>query len=263
MTSHQRLLFIITVLLYTGVNFQANAQNSETIQTDRPGQAIVPYTVGKNTIQGQHGIDYTHAEDNAITEGMLIDNVIKYGIGSNIELNTLIDYQSTQTNTQPEVTKQSGFSNVHVGFRVKLFDEKKILPAIGFQMRMKIPGISKDYASKYTSPFMILTTNKSTTSGIGMTTNWTVSWNGNDGVPTGGYVINLSFPIYKKLSGYIENYGQVYNETFETRYDGGFAYLLHNNLQLDLYGGYGSNHGVEDYFISTGISWRLNLKKTP
>jgi len=31
-------------------------------------------------------------------------------------------------------------------------------------------------------------------------------------------------------------------------------------LQLDLYGGYGNNYGVSDYFISTGVSWRTRKK---
>jgi hypothetical protein len=97
---------------------------------------------------------------------------------------------------------------------------------------------------------------------MSIASNWILSYNGNDANPTGKYVLNFGFPIYQKLSGFIESYGQINNNIFQTRFDTGFAYLVNNNFQLDISSGFGNNQNVTDYFISTGISWRvLNFRK--
>jgi len=87
--------------------------------------------------------------------------------------------------------------------------------------------------------------------------NWILSYSGDDPYPTGKYVFNFAFPIYRKLSGFVENYGQLSQKIFQTRFDGGFAYLVNNNVQLDMFAGYGSNQSVNDYFVSLGVSWRV------
>ena len=38
--------------------------------------------------------------------------------------------------------------------------------------------------------------------------------------------------------------------------DGGFTFLLHNNLQLDFRAGFGLNEQSDDYFAGTGLIFR-------
>jgi hypothetical protein len=159
------------------------------------------------------------------------------------------------------VFSTSGLSSLHLGFRVHLSDQKGIRPTTGFQARLKMPNISKSYGTNFIAPVFIFVAGWSLPKGTSLGTNWILSYNGNDAIPTGKYVINFSFPIYKKLSSFIENYGQYRDKIVETRFDGGFAWLLNNNFQFDVSAGYGKNT-VTDYFISGGISWRLNLNKT-
>lgn len=47
---------------------------------------------------------------------------------------------------------------------------------------------------------------------------------------------------------------------FDTRFDGGFAYLCNNDLQLDVLAGAGNNDDVSDYFVSVGVSWRTKRR---
>lgn len=83
-----------------------------------------------------------------------------------------------------------------------------------------------------------------------------MNFNGNDAKPNGIYVANISYSINSKWGTFIENYGNFTNSNFENRWDTGLAYLLNDNLQLDIYGGAGYNNNRIDYFISIGISWR-------
>ena len=39
--------------------------------------------------------------------------------------------------------------------------------------------------------------------------------------------------------------------------NGGFTYLVNNDVQLDIRGGYGLNGAADDYFFGTGITVRL------
>jgi hypothetical protein len=128
-------------------------------------------------------------------------------------------------------------------------------------MRLRMPDISKTYGTRYVAPIIIFVANWRLPKSTALTTNWILSYGGNNAIPTGRYVLNFSFPVYKKLSSFIENYGQYRDKTFETRFDCGLAWLLNNNFQFDVSAGYGKNT-VADYFISGGISWRLNLNKT-
>lgn len=254
---------IIKTLLLFIISQSAFGQFSETIRTGRPGQAIGAFTVGKNILQFQQGLDYYSFADTKYPPiGFLSNNVVRFGILETVELSALFDYQYENTKFDTNSISLSGISNLHLGFRVHLNDQKRWIPTTGFQMRLKMPNISNDFGSNQLAAVMVFVANWSLPKSMSLGTNWILNYNGNDHFPTGKYVINFGFPIYKKWTGFIENYGQVRQNVFQTRFDGGFAYLINNNIQLDLSTGYGNNQNVQDYFVSTGVSWRItNFRK--
>ncbi len=73
-------------------------------------------------------------------------------------------------------------------------------------------------------------------------------------------MINLSYSLNAKLGVFVENYGGTEGGVFTTNFDGGISWLLTNDLQLGLNGGYASNQGVNNYFVSAGVSWRTKKK---
>lgn len=232
-------------------------QFNETIRTGRPGQAIGAFTVGKNVLQFQQGLDYYSTAETNLPQGFIFNNVVRYGISETVELSALVDYQYEDSGVDTAATTLKGISNLHFGFRVHLNDQKEWLPATGFQMRLKMPDVSEDFEANHLAPAMVFIANWSLPKNMSLATNWILSYNGNDPNPTGKYIVNFGFPIYNKFSGFVENYGQVNQSVFQTRFDGGFAYLVNNNVSVDLFGGYGHNQNVTDYFVSTGISWRI------
>ncbi len=249
--------FTLIFFFILSINF-SYSQFSETIRTGRPGQAIGAFTVGKKVLQFQQGFDYYSLADATYPpRGFVFNNVIRFGILETVELSALIDYQYEHTRFDTFSSVLNGVSNLHFGFRVHINDQKKWIPTTGFQMRLKVPKVSNDFVTSHVAPVMVFVANWALPRNMSIATNWILSFSGNDPHPTGKYVINFGFPIYKKWSGFIENYGQLRQSVFQTRIDGGFAYLIHNNIQLDLSAGYGNNQNVQDYFVSTGISWRI------
>jgi|GEM_PF-410793 hypothetical protein len=247
-------------ILFTKTIF---GQYCETIRTGRPGQAIGAFTVGKSVLQFQQGVDYySIASQKYPPRAYVSDNVIRYGILESVELSALIDYQYENTKFDTNSLQSSGFSNLHLGFRVHINDQKGWIPTTGFQMRIKMPKVSNDYGANQLATVMVFIANWSLPMNMTLASNWILSYNGNDPYPTGQYVLNFGFPIYNKLSGFFENYGQVSQGLFQTRIDSGFAYLINDNVQLDFSTGYGNNQKIQDYFVSTGISWRIaSLRK--
>lgn len=248
----------IVVLLFLIGSGSCFGQYSEIIRTGRPGQSIGAYTVGKNVLQFQQGINYYSVDDTNLSTGFVSNNVIRYGISETIEFSTLIDYQTERTDLGKDVpTTKNGLSNLHIGFRAHINDQKGWFPVTGFQMRLKIPNVSDDFESKYVAADMVFVANWALPKNMSLATNWVMSYSGNDPNPLGKYVINFGFPIYRKISGFVGNYGQINQSVFETRFEGGLAYLINNNFLLDISSGYGSNHRKKGYFVSTGISYRI------
>jgi hypothetical protein len=250
-----KLIIFISIFRFS---IGAQAQFNETIRTGRPGQSIGAFTVGKNILQLQQGLEYNVAKYASYSNSSYItNNVVRFGLLENFEISALVDYRSDKNKDSSFSKSLNGLSNLHLGFRFHIKQQKGWIPSMGFQMRLRIPNISNNFGTKNLAPVMVFIANWSLPKKFSLATNWILSYNGFDAYPTGRYVCNVGYQINPKWSCFIENYGQYHIKDFMTRYDGGFAYRLSNNVQLDLSGGYGKNKDLEDYFISAGISWRV------
>ncbi len=238
-------------------------QYNETIRSGRPGQSIGPFAVGKNIFQVQSGIDVFGFNNKAAGvkgSGYLHNTVLRFGILERLEISALADYRFETIKGNGSETDLSGLSAFDVGGRYEVFPGRGAVPTVGFQFRVRLPVLSKDYEIDNLAPRFIIVTNQKLSDTFTLTTNWGGSWNGNNSIGTAFYIINLSFPIAGKLGGFVENYGDLTDGDFDTRFDAGFAYLCNNDLQLDLLGGLGKNDGVSDYFVSVGVSWRTKRR---
>jgi hypothetical protein len=249
---------IIALLITYNV---ASAQYNETIRTGRPGQSIGPFTVGQGIFQLQSGFGHYGIESNDITiQGYLNNTVMRLGLTETFELSTLLEYRTEEIDSDEMVTSRTGLSALDVGMRYHIFTGKGLVPSVGFQFRVRLPGLSNDFEVKDIGPRFVVITAQKLSQTFTLITNWGAAWTGNSSTPIGAYTVNLSFPIHKKLGGFVETFGTIQHGKSTINFDTGFAWLLTNDLQLDLFGGFGNNHGVEEYFIQTGVSWRTRKK---
>ncbi len=253
----------LLVLLMNFIGQLAYAQFNEIIRSGRPGQSIGPYTVGRQIFQIQSGVDYFgYTTESSVNEGhgIVHNTVIRYGISEFFELSTLVDYRGEKLTDASGNTSKSGVSALDIGGRAHIYSGSGWVPSVGFQLRFRLPILSLDYEINKIAPRFILVTSQHLTESISLVTNTGASWNGVNNKATGHYVVNVGFPIKGKLGAFFENYGNFTADNFETRFDGGFAFLVNNDLQLDFLGGYGTNNGIQDYFVGTGVSWRTRRK---
>lgn len=236
------------------------AQFNETIRTGRPGQAIGAFTVGHTIFQVQSGFDYYKSTTSAtiFSEGFLNNTVMRFGLTEPFEVSALVEYK-TETITDNDVkTEANGLSALDLGMRYHIYTGKGLVPNVGFQIRTRLPVLSEDYKIKDLAPRFILVTSQKLSDKFTFITNWGAAWNGNDSAPRGTYVVNLSFPFNDSFGAFIETFGGLQKGTSTINFDTGLAWLINPDLQLDLYSGYGNNQGINDFFLSLGVSWRTS-----
>ena len=258
-----KFIKVLIALSAIALSFQSYGQYNETIRSGRPGQSIGPFTVGKNILQIQSGMDIFGFKQEGTSfqgSGYLNNTVIRYGVAERLEISALADYRFETIKANGSESDFSGLAAFDLGGRYQVYQGHGAIPTVGFQFRVRLPVLSEDYKIDNLAPRFIIVTGQKLSETFTLTTNWGGSWNGNNSMGTGFYIINLSFPIVGQLGGFVENYGDVNDGDFDTRFDAGLAYLVNNDLQLDLLGGLGKNDGFSDYFVSVGVSWRTKRK---
>lgn len=273
------------------ISAELRSQYNPTIQSGRPGQSIVVNTVGKGILQFQQGLSYDKTEnpneDNVMSwpgEGVFehtsFDNVIRYGLLENFEVNAEVNYvwayDKYYNGLNDGKYEYSDYLDmVDLGVRYHILDQNGIVPSMALQARLGMGQYTNegDFEMKNVkitgafgwqlSPRQSFTINVIPVIDIAGYQNSTV-----------GYTLAYGFSITDRFGFFIENYGGVLlgrltsNESYRytTYFDGGFSILLSDDVQLDVLGGYGFNtvsvvSNEISYFISTGVSWRINTTK--
>ena len=235
-------------------------QSSEIIRSSRPGQSFTPYTVGHNVFQIQSGVNYNGFDEDSNVDGngLFFIALGRYGITETIEIRTEFQFNRDQVMTGGEKETFTGLSAWTIGIRFNMLNpEDATKPALGFQFDLNTNAASSDFKSEHIAPKVILLHSQALSSKLGLTTNWGVAWNGNDASPRGFYTVAFTYALDDQWALLLENYGEIEDSDFDTRFDTGLAYLLNSNLQLDLGFGYGKNNGASDYFGDAGVSVRF------
>ena len=253
------------MLITFSIQFLAYGQYNETIRTARPGQAVGPFTTGKYVIQIQSGYTFSDYENNITSESGDFSEYttsLRYGLTERIEIRSAFKLRSDKVKLNNAPNEHfRGLSFWNVGIRYNLITGSGFKPSLGIQADAKLTAINEAYKAENLAPRFILIHGQRLSKTFRLTTNWALTWTGNNGDVKGNYVINIAFPISEKIGGFIENYGEVFRGDLDSRWDTGLSYLANNDLQFDVSGGFGKNDGLNDWFIDAGVSWRIKLKE--
>jgi hypothetical protein len=268
------------------------AQFTDVINSNRPGQSMAAFSVGKTIIQAEMGLDASresYAKNDYEVAAMGGDLVLRYGaIFEQLEFYGSVNYQKetyTYLLTQRD-QKHSGIQTVQVGAKFMVYDpmmnyEKKINKYSWkanhkFDWRQFIPaiavygGLTINNDAKFYRPLLPPIEQKNTTGLKGMLltqnqfgrfaliTNFGISNYGVANYESVDYVISLTRGINDRWSILLENQGmnsQVYRNTL---FRAGGAYLLAENLQVDA--ALASSITNEPAFVvaNIGCSWRFD-----
>jgi len=255
---------IILLLIFTISNQLVIAQYNTTIRSARPGQSFGPFTTGQNIFQVQTGAtfdNFNHKISDFSGNGFGYLMSLRYGLEEAFEIRAAFATRSDNSISNGNETKIGGLSAVVTGVRYNIKNGKGQKASYAVQTDVRLNIVDEDYNPNDIAPRIILLHGQKLSDKLGLTTNWGLSWNGNNSAPRGFYVVNLSFPISDKFGSFIETYGGVVRDDFTIFFDTGLSYLVNNDFQLDISAGYGSNNNITNSFIDAGISWRTGKWK--
>ncbi|UII21309.1 transporter [Fulvivirga ligni] len=246
--------FIIIFSLSTSLSF---AQESETIITDRPDQTEASQLTPKGWVQIETGFLIENDKSDGIKTREIVYNttLLKYGISDRIELRIIQEFLGSEINGDQVA---SGAGPLAIGARFALAEEDGICPQIAFIGHINYRTGDQDYRPDQVAPDFRFTFAHTLSETFSLGYNLGAEWNGYDAVATGIYTLSLAASLSDKLGAFVEVYGFLpTGQEKNHRFDGGITYLISNNLQFDVSGGFGISKISPDNFISTGLSWRF------
>lgn len=260
---------LVSAAVLVGGGMCARAQITDappSISTDRPGQGAPPSIVAPGTVQIEMGVqmtsDATSYEQVETTVRTLSapTALARFGLLPTMELRLSTEFRNVGTMATPGEldTTIAGVSGVGIGTKIGVTAEEGAIPETALLLTAALPVGSEAFHVSNVAPTIIFAMRNGLSGTTSLYYNLGATWDGTNGAGYGLYNVLLS----NALTTSIGVFGEVYG-TLATGFrpvhaiDLGAAYLLGNNLQLDLYGGIGITDNAPDYFAAGGISVRL------
>lgn len=238
------------------------AQYQDRIDSGRPAQYFGARTTGDNVFQIQSGLLQNYLEvGRATLKPVSFNHQLRFGIAERVELRAFFDYNwIDRLGPNDRIEEIDGLANTQVGFRVNVYDGADGL-AIGLQDELLLLDQSSEFRRAQIGNAFVLSATRPLTDALGAGANLSATWDGDGaGDATLAYTSFLTCALTDDLGAFVEVFGQL-NEGASFNFDGGFAYLIGNDLQLDLYAGWTEGSIGRDFFLTGGVSWRFDWRE--
>lgn len=245
------------------------AQYTDVINSNRPGETMSAFSVGKSVIQaevGLYGINEKHDVQDYEATGFGTDFTLRWGLFlEQLEFIADIQYQNETFTTPVTSFKKSNFKQTNLGAKYLIYDPFKNYkgdvniysygPSKKFKWRQLIPAVSifaganfvyknNPYAynsntlnfysneSGFSPKIMLMTQNHFGDGRWVLVSNIIADYIGTDNSGY-GYILTLTRGFNSKWSGFVENQAYKSDLYSDLIVRGGAAYLLSRNVQVD------------------------------
>jgi len=262
------------------------AQYTDVINSNRPGETMSAYAVGKTVFQaefGVYGIKEKHDLLNYNANGFGTDLTLRYGAFlEKLEFILDLQYQMENFDTPYTTYKKNNFRQTVLGAKYLIYDPYKnykrtdniysykanrsfdwhsLIPAISLFAGANFVGADNPYyfsPQSDISPKVALITQNLFGGGKWVfVTNIIADYIGTD-YPSYGYVLTLTHGFNDKWSGFIENQGYKSDFYSDAILRGGAAYLINSNLQVDASISTNFKNTPSILYGGVGVSWRYD-----
>lgn len=278
-----KTLLICVIFMIPWIHY---GQHTDQINSNRPGETMSAFAVGKSVIQveaGIYGIKENHSLLNYDANGFGLDVTLRWGLFmEKLELIADLQYQNQTFTTLFNSSNRSALKQTVLGAKYLIYDpfknyEKKVnvfswKANRTFNWHQLIPAVSVFAGANFTmadNPYsfspdsnispkiMLITQNHLGDGSWVFVTNIIADYVTTD-FPSYGYVLTLTKGFSDKWSGFIENQGFKSDFYSDAIVRGGAAYLLNKDMQID-----GSiSTSLKDtpsiLYGGVGFSWRYD-----
>lgn len=242
--------------------------------SDRPdfteSSVVVPF--GHAQLEGGYTFTYDREDDARTRNQTFPEFLLRAGLAKDWELRvgwvgwslTNEFFHERDRRNRPIDVKEhdDAATDTSLGFKVHLWEQKGLIPDFGVIGEFSIPSGATSKSSGDADPQVKLLWSYE------LTERFSLSGNVNLGVPTSeeqrffqtAASISLCYGITDWLSNYVEYFGFYPNDRgidCAHSVNGGFTFLINNNLQFDVRTGVGLNEEADDFFTGAGfvIRW--------
>ena len=263
-------------------------QHTDQINSNRPGETMSAYAVGKSVIQietGIYGIKQKHSLLHYDANGFGIDATLRWGLFvENLELIADIQYQNEKYTSLFKTSNIADLKQTIVGAKYLIYDPYKNYKRKinlyswkanrGFTWHQLIPAVSVFAGanfSKANNPYsftpessispkiMLITQNHFGDGKWVFVTNVIADYVITD-FPSYGYVVTLTRGFNDRWSGFLENQGFKSDFYSDAIIRGGAAYLLNKDMQIDASISSSLKNTPSILYGGIGFSWRYDGK---
>ena len=245
----------------------AATAGADPISADRPGRANPPNVVAPGTIQLEGGFSFgreTDGDDPNTNTISVPESLLRVGVLPALEVRVSADGFVFEERTGDN--DRSSGSDLTLGGRARLFDQKGIRPATALEFNLSLPTGSDAVTSdgvdpggvflfewSLNEPFVLHANIELASMSLGKDD----SRRAFQAAPS----LSLSASITERAGVFIEYYAAFIDRGVgdEHSVDGGFTWLIGDDLNLDLSAGAGLNDAAPDFFVSAGAAWRFSL----
>ena len=258
----------------------------EILVTDRPDFTEASTTVGRGAVQLEFGYTYEYDNEHGtrLTGHSVGEPLLRIGMLADwFELRIGANYLFERADEGATIEDLDAFEDLYLGLKLALTEQEGILPEMALIPQMTVPTGSPFTAGQVQAGVNWVYSWELTDSvSIAGSTQINRSRSGSPefrGVPDSALFAQVGMgqeffmefaqsmtavvSLTEKLGSYFEWFAfvpigadepQVASEQF---FNGGFAYLVTNNLQLDIRAGVGLNDSANDLFAGAGASVRF------
>lgn len=261
-------------------NGNGEEEEEDTIVTDRPDFTEASTTVGRGRIQLEAGYTYFYDKENGIRSRTHSYPEMLWRIGMFadwLELRIVQNFDSFLETDNNARQRHSGAEDFVLGCKIALAEQKGCWPELAMIVQCSFPTGADAFTAKEVLPGGSLLYSWEVIPdcldlGGSTVANRSNSVSGLPGVGADIEVrhaylelaqsVTLGYTLGKKLSAYTEWFAFFPSSALDPEigpeyyFNGGFTYLITNNIQFDIRAGVGLNRHADDFFTGSGLSIR-------
>lgn len=279
------------LLVFFGGTLISQAQYTESINSNRPGASQGAFSVGTDVLQLEAGA-YTGTDSHALrgtdTDLLGAEYALRYGLMFEaLEISLIGSFEDQSTlipiGGKDREFNQSNFKTNTLGVKYLIFDPARSIEPDevnlyswkanqGFKWKTLIPAVAVYAGANFTfgdNPFMfegeseispkfVLSTQNNWRGGWVLVTNIVLD-KLTEEMPTYAGIVTLTHAFTPKFAGFIEYQGIVSDVYADDLARTGVAYLLSDDLQLDISGLINFKDTPERWQVAGGLSYRFDM----
>lgn len=250
-------LFISAICLLLVV--PAWAQLTGSIATDRPGISSASSVTPTGVLQFETGAEYF--QDASSGAYQLPTVLFRTGLARQAEFRASMRIlKQDSLNRGDHYATQWSTSALSLGTKVQLMQQQGWKPEIALLVNLVIPrtNFGKPASAYFGHDFLLIFTRELSPK-LSLTGNIGGAWTGDQAGGVFNYTASLGGKITSRTGYFVEHYAfWTEKGNLSPSMDAGLSHLLNPNIQLDLSAGTTRINRVHNYFLSTGISFRID-----